>query len=213
VVGLKIFVEGGGDSKILRTACREGFSSFLEKAGFGGHMPRIIACGARHNAYDDFCTAVTHNELAMLLVDSESPVHPEYQTGEYSEWNPWGHLRNRKGDNWNTPDNASADDCHLMVQCMEAWFLADRSALELFYGKDFNIKALPAMGNFLEKIDKKQIYQALDAATRNCEKKGSYAKGKHSFKLLAVIDPASVVSASPWAKRFIDLLKKKQGIL
>jgi hypothetical protein len=213
MVGLKIFVEGGGDTKTLRTACREGFSSFLEKAGLKGYMPRIIACGGRQNAYDDFCTAITHNELAMLLVDSESPVHPKYQVNEFSRWNPWGHLENRKGDNWNKLDNVSADDCHLMVQCMETWFLADRSALESFYGKDFNAKALPAMENSIEEIDKEQIYQALEAATRNCEKKGSYDKGKHSFKLLAAINPALVVSASPWAERFIDLLKKRQGIL
>ncbi len=30
-------------------------------------------------------------------------------------------------------------------------------------------------------------------------------------KLLAKLDPAKVVAASPWAKRFVDILKQKMG--
>ncbi|MDR0720595.1 MAG: hypothetical protein LBF78_13230, partial [Treponema sp.] len=56
---VKIYVEGGGDTHTLRTACRRGFSGFLEKAGLKGYMPRIVACGSRNNAYADFCTAMT----------------------------------------------------------------------------------------------------------------------------------------------------------
>ena len=43
---VKLFVEGGGDSHALRTECRAAFSSFLQKAGFSGHMPRIVASGS-----------------------------------------------------------------------------------------------------------------------------------------------------------------------
>lgn len=41
--------------------------------------------------------------------------------------------------------------------------------------------------------------------------KAEYGKGEHSFPLLARIDPATVMAASPWAKRFVDELKKKVG--
>ena len=50
MVELHLYVEGGGDSKVLRTACRRGFSEFLAKAGLQGHMPRIVACGGRSQA-------------------------------------------------------------------------------------------------------------------------------------------------------------------
>jgi hypothetical protein len=36
MVGMKLFVEGGGDSNDLRTACRAGFAAFLKKAGLTG---------------------------------------------------------------------------------------------------------------------------------------------------------------------------------
>ncbi|MDR2759824.1 MAG: DUF4276 family protein [Spirochaetaceae bacterium] len=212
MVGLKIYVEGGGDAHILKRDCRRGFSEFLEKAGLKGCMPRVIACGGRRKAYDDFCTAIGNNESAMLLVDSESPVDQNCcREKEVSKWDPWQHLADRQGDGWVKPDNTCITDCHLMVQCMETWFLADRKALKSFYGTNFSEKALPAKERSIETIDKQQVYQTLENATKN-SKKGSYDKGKHSFELLASIDPACVISASPWAKHFIDEVKKKQGI-
>jgi hypothetical protein len=208
---VKIYVEGGGDTHILRTACRQGFSGFLEKAGLKGNMPRIVACGGRNNAYGDFCTAIKNNESAMLLVDSESPVNQNcYQEKDPAKWDPWQHLTARQGDGWTKPDNTSVTDCHFMVQCMETWFLADRKILVCFYGNGFNEKALPANKRSLETIDKQQVYQSLENATKNCKKKGKYNKGDHSFRLLASINPVLVAESSPWAKRFIDELKKKQ---
>lgn len=56
MVGMKLYVEGGGDTNLLRTACRQGFSEFLKKAGLAGRMPRVVACGGRQDAYDAFCT-------------------------------------------------------------------------------------------------------------------------------------------------------------
>jgi hypothetical protein len=175
-------------------------------------MPRIVACGGRRKAYEDFCTAVRHNERAMLLVDSESPVNSDCQTGnDPARWDPWQHLNARQGDGWEMPDATAVTDCHLMVQCMETWFLADEKALKRFYGKDFNERALPAQGNAIETIDKQQVYQILKDSTKKC-KKGTYSKSDHSFELLTNIDPGLVVSASPWAKRFIDQLREKQAI-
>ncbi len=44
---VKVYVEGGGDSKELRTRCREGFSKLVERAGFKDRMPKFVACGGR----------------------------------------------------------------------------------------------------------------------------------------------------------------------
>jgi hypothetical protein len=205
-----VYVEGGGSTNTLKTACRRGFSAFLEKAGLKGYMPRIVACGGRQNAYEDFCTAIKNDEGAMLLVDSESPVNQQ-DDKDPEKWNPWVHLKNRKGDQWEKPPNASVTDCHLMVQCMETWFLADRAALAAFYGKSFHEESLPPKENPIESIEKKQVYRSLKKATRSCEKTGEYDKGGHSFAILAMIDPNKIVDASPWAKRFVTALKKRYG--
>lgn len=209
---MKLYVEGGGDSSTLKTACRAGFSDFLSKAGLKGKMPRIVACGSRRNAYDSFCTAVDSGEDALLLVDSEAPVPADCQQGDDPKsWNPWQHLKNRQGDQWDRPGSADGKDCHLMVQCMEAWFLADRTNLQGFFGQGFNTKSLPPEGNQIESVAKEQIYRALSAASRSCKTKAKYGKGEHSFKLLALLSPDRVTAASPWARRFVDITKEKMG--
>lgn len=206
---MKIFVEGGGDVALLMTACRKGFSEFLRKAGLAGIMPRIVACGGRQNAYDAFCTAMRHDEAAMLLVDSEDAVNSGCQQGEPKEWKPWLHLQSRPGDKWRKPEKATDQDCHLMVQCMESWFVADMTALEEFFGRGFHAKAVPVAGNDIESIGKSKVYASLVAASRHCESKNAYAKGEHSFRILATISPDRVAAASPWARRFLDTAKQK----
>lgn len=205
---MKLYVEGGGESSSLKTACRAGFSEFIGKAGIV-RKPRIVACGSRQNAYDSFCTALASGETALLLVDSEAPVTAECQQGDSLQWRPWEHLKKRQGDQWVKPEKAGEEDCHLMVQCMEAWFLADRKTLQEFFGQGFNANALPAEGRSIESVDKKQLYHSLANATKLCKTKSEYGKGEHSFKLLMLVSPDRVISASPWAKRFVDIVREK----
>lgn len=205
---MKLYVEGGGESKTLKTACRAGFSEFIGKAGIV-RKPRIVACGSRQNAYDSFCTALAAGERALLLVDSESLVAAECQQGEFLRWMPWVHLKKRQGDLWVKPENAGEDDCHLMVQCMEAWFLSDRKTLQAFFGQGFNANVLPSEGRSIESIDKEQLYQSLANATKSCKTKAPYGKGEHSFALMALVTPERVTSASPWAKRFVDVVRQR----
>ena len=201
MVSTRLYVEGGGDSKALRTACREGFRKFIEKTGMTGRMLRIVACGGRQNAYESFATAhaqVTGAGPPMLLVDAEEPVTA---TG------PWAHLGARDG--WTRPAGATDDQCHLMVQVMESWFLADRPALGDFFGQRFQESALP--GNpHVEAVAKSDILDGLERASR-ATNKGEYAKGKHSFEILARVDPAKVSAAAPYAKRFLDILRATAG--
>jgi len=209
---VKLYVEGGGDSTFLQAQCRRGFHEFLKKAGLKGKMPRITACGGRQQAYDHYCTALKNGELAVLLIDSETPIAPEHQQpkDQPAQWMPWQHLKARSGDGWSPPVNALDNDCHLMVQVMESWFLADRDTLKAFFGSGFRENALPAANRPIESVAKDEIYSALKQATKNC--KTEYSKNELSFKLLAEIDPAKVMAASPWAQRFVDELKKKMDI-
>lgn len=205
---VKLYVEGGGDTAALKSACREGFAKFIEKAGLKDNMPRIVACGSRRDAYESFCTALALGDSAMLLVDSEAPVAAINQTGASEAWLPWQHLAQRAGDHWAMPANATNTDCHLMAQCMESWLLADSAALKTYFGQGFKDNNLPAASSSLpETISKPQLYQALAKATRDCKTKDPYSKGQHSFKLLSLIDPAKVAAAAPWANRFIQTLR------
>lgn len=207
-----LYVEGGGDSKALKIECRKGFSDFLREAGLKEKMPSISACGPRHKAYDKFCTAIASGEKAALLVDSEEAVNAQHQQGQPDTWRPWAHLKARQGDGWDKPQHSADTDCHLMAQVMESWFLADRDALKAFFGQGFKENALPAANNAIESIAKQQVYSSLERATSNCKTKAVYGKGEHSFKLLTKIDAAKVTQASPWAKRFVDELRKKMDV-
>ena len=203
---VRLYVEGGGRGKDLPSMCRRGFRGFLKKAGLQGSMPRIVASGSRNSAYRDYCTAIKNGETALLLVDSEGPVDPAHQSGHPEAWQPWQHLKQR--DNWDKPQGGHDLDCHLMVQCMESWFLADREALSDFFGQCFRESALPAAQSNVESFEPKDALTRLKSATKDCQTKGKYDKSAHSFELLARLDPDKVTAASPWAKRWIDTLKK-----
>ncbi len=194
---IKIYVEGGGDTRDLKSRCRRGFSEFFRKAGLEDRMPRIIASGGRQQAFDDFCTALEQSGAAdfiVLLVDSEAPVADGIA--------PWTHLQNQDG--WDRPSAAGDDNAHLMVQCMEAWLIADRERLAAFFAEGFSAKSLPAR-TAVENIPKPDLYAALKNATRTC-RKGRYGKGRHSFDILAQVDPAKVLTASPFARRLVATL-------
>lgn len=195
----KIYVEGGGERRELRARCRKGFSCFFRKTALAGKMPRVIACGGRHQTFDRFRTAINHAEadvFIVLLVDSEEPVTAS----------AWRHLRER--DSWRKPPNATDNHVHLMVQCMESWFLADMDALASYFGNGFNRNALPGQAN-VEKVSKTALMESLTRATRASAPKGRYRKGKHSFEILSSLDPQKVAQASPYAKRLLGTLLTK----
>jgi hypothetical protein len=208
---VKLYVEGGGDTAALKAACREGFTTFITKTGMP-KRPRVVACGSRRDAYESYCTAIANGEDAVLLVDSEAPIAAQHQQGQPHSWQPWQHLKQRQGDGWDKPKDAAETDCHFMAQCMEAWFLADHETLQRFFGQGFKTNQLPAAANGIEEIAKATIYESLANATRQCKTKAPYGKGDHSFKLLGEIDPAKITGSSPWAKRFIDQIKRKLGV-
>ena len=198
----RLYVEGGGDGKDLRTRCRKAFASFLEKAGLEGRMPRIVACGPRNEAYKRFKTAFEKREsgdFMVLLVDSERPVRLP---------STWQHLA-EPPDKWDTPSEASDENAHLMVQCMEAWLLADPDTLDKHFGRGFQKPSLPANQN-IEQVAKEDLLAHLATATRGTKAK-RYHKGRHSFALLGQIDPARVEKASPHARRFLEAMRANCG--
>ena len=208
---VNLYVEGGGSTRNQKASLRQGLQDFLTKFGLKVSMLKVVACGPRHYAYRRYRNGLKKGESAVLLVDSEGKVDARHQRGKPEKWQPWQHLREREGDGWTKPRGASDMDCHLMVECMENWFLADRQVLQGYFASGFSEARLPSADRPLEDIPKRDVLDGLNAATRNCATKGPYNKGKHSFDLLSKIDPHQVVSQSPWAKRFVDLLTKKMN--
>ena len=191
----KLCVEGGG-SKALNRECRKGFGGFLTRAGVAHGSVEVEACGPRGNVYKAFNADLGMGMQVVLLVDAEEPVTVP---------SPWQHLQ--ASDGWGRPVGATDEQCHLMVQVMESWFLAD--ALESFYGQRFRRQAFPANPN-IEQVAKQDVLDGLEQATRDTGN-GQYNKGKHSFELLAKLDPAKVRNASPYADRLIQVLGGESG--
>jgi Domain of unknown function (DUF4276) len=203
-VSVRVYVEGGGNCRHsdTNTACRRGFVTLFAKLGLPPRNFGVIPCGSRTETHKDFCTALKQSkaDFIILLVDSEAPV----AGGAGS----WAHLKAQ--DNWDRPRGVTEDQAHLMVQCMEAWFLADREALERFYGSGFVPRALPGWPN-IEQAPKPDLISALERATRGTSK-GKYDKVKHGFALLAQINVEQVRARSERARRLFDtLLRQSRG--
>ena len=192
MVKTKVYVEGGG-GKTLNRDCRKAVRTFLTNAGVAANTVEVEACRGRGDAYNTFSGDARRGLRGVLLVDSEAPVKAQ---------NAWRHLE--ANDGWRRPRNVTDQQCHLMVQIMESWFLADMDALESFYGQGFQRRSLPQNQN-AEEVPKQDVLNGLARATDHTGK-GSYNKGKHSFQILEKLDPVKVKAASPHANRFITAL-------
>ena len=200
-MSVTVYVEGGGDSAELKGQCRKGFQKLLANAGFGGRLPRVVACGARNRAFRNFERALRDGDgYPILLVDSEDPVAEADRT----DTNPsgaWRHLSRR--DDWTRPSGAKDDQAQLMVTTMETWLLADRQTL-IAYFPAVNAGALPPDAD-LESRRKKEVSAALRNATQSSSK-GRYHKGNHSFDLLGRVQPEELKRRLPHFRHFVATL-------
>jgi hypothetical protein len=105
------------------------------------------------------------------------------------------------------PASSTDDQAHLMVQCMEAWFLADKEVLGEFFDQGFLVGSLPGHAN-IEEVLKDDLLARLEQASRRTQK-GRYHKTKHGFALLTLIDPERVAAASLRASRLFDVLVRE----
>lgn len=198
---IRVYVEGGGDRKDTKAQVKQGFRAFLNDLVILAREKRIrfdvIACGSRNSTLDDFRTALRthHNAFNILLVDSDTPV----------KTTTCQHLHN-PSRNW---DMSSIDEeqCHLMVQVMETWVIADINALEAFYGQGFNKNSIPKTQD-IEKIDKAALYSFLEAATRMTQK-GRYHKIRHGPEILKRVDVSKVRNAASHCERLFAILEQK----
>ncbi len=192
-----IYLKGGGESKELHCRCREGFHKLLEKNGFKGKMPRLVASGSRNSVFSDFNAAhpgKNHTFVAMWI-DSEDPVADIEKT--------WAHLEKRDG--WERPSNSSDEQVLFMTTCMETLIVADRDALKTCHKDQLQESALPPLNN-LESRNRKELFDKLKHATRNSP--APYEKGKKSFELLGLLDAKTVRQHLPSVERTWRILEK-----
>jgi len=198
---IRVYVEGGGDEGKTKRRFRQGFNGFLGELRERARAKRIrwevVACGGRSSTYDDFQVALrSHPDaLNVLLVDAEGPA---------SASAPWNHLGSRQEDRWENP-GVSDDQCHLMIQMMEAWLIADLEKLADYYGQGFQPSAIPRNPN-VEQIDKPTLHRCLDRATRQSRTKGAYHKTRHAPEILETLRASVVRAKAPACDRLLVTL-------
>jgi hypothetical protein len=198
-----IYVEGGG-GKDGKDQLRQAFGQFLSGPRVAAREQRVrwrvVLCGSREQTYQMFRHRVRTQPnagLVFLLVDADRPVS--------------GTPRKHLGAGETQWDLSFANDrqCHLMVQVMESWFIADQAALAAFYGRDFAAGQIPSRTN-VEEIPKHQVYESLERATRNT-RKGKYDKADHAPQILKNLDPDRVRSRAPHCDRLFKVLAEVLG--
>ena len=194
MVTARLYIEGGGDSKEQAIRFRQGWNDFFARAGVAGKT-RVVRGDGRGQTFDRFATAIKtqgSSVVPLLLVDSEEAVAAN---------SVWEHLLSRDG--WVKPVGAD-EQAFLMVQAMETWFLADRTALRTYFGSGFRNSAFSQWAH-LETVPKATVFHVLSRATAGCTKR--YEKGRISFELLARVDPVLIQNACPHARALLSRLR------
>lgn len=197
-----VYVEGGGDTVDQRRKLRQGFDRlFADSKARGSRNEcslRFVCSGSRRETYENFRAALRMNpsRVNALLVDAEAPVTGRTATDRVA------HLAGR--DRWDLA-GIDPDVIHLMVQCMEAWIVADAGALAGYFGKGFRAGVLPGRPN-LEEEPKQDLCVKLARATRAARSRSEYRKGRHSGELMQRLDPARIAERCPHFVSFSEWL-------
>lgn len=197
---VRLYVEGGpkGTRANGLRLFRNGFKQHLMKLDPRLKAMEVSPCGSTVETIRDFARAVRENGsdfAPSLLVDSDAAVTAN---------SPAEHLRT-KLESAHVPRDARAN-IYLMVQCMESWFVTDKTALKACFGDRLRENALPASQD-IEAVSKTAVLDALKAAVQ-ATPAGSYQKVNHGARILANLNPAAVAKRSRHARDLHAFLRK-----
>ncbi|HEV2854060.1 MAG TPA: DUF4276 family protein [Thermoanaerobaculia bacterium] len=180
---IRIYIEGGGNDRLSWRKIRAGFGEFFDSLRRLARSHRIewsiITGGPRSETFKEFRMGIKRHPDAfnVLLVDSESPVGLPRRI----------HLQQQ--DRWDM-SSLQEDQCHLMVQAIEAWLVADPDAMAEFYGQGFRRNALPRQED-VEAIAKGDLMAKIESAVKDTQKR-TYKKIDHCAELLKRLNPQRV---------------------
>lgn len=198
---IRIYVEGGG-GKDSKARMRQAFSQFFSEPRARAHQKRkplrVIPCGSRDDTFKAFRAAIRDHaeDRVFLLVDAEQAI----------AGTPREHLSAR--DPWDL-SFTSDDQCHLMAQVMESWFLADPDALARFYGSHFSIKQIPPRKN-VEEVPKSEVEAVLKSSTAKTQR-GEYHKIRHGAPILESLNADRVRNRAPHCDKLFEALQEAIG--
>ena len=182
---------------------RPGFHKLFEPHVNNARQQRIrfklIAGGSRTEAVKDFlrsCRSQPSN-VNVLLIDSEGPISDTASA-----------IQSLRTQNfWDGSVACDDDQVNLMVQAMEAWFIADPQALINHFGQDFDIKVLPSPQN-AESVAPGDLTTAIRHGLRHSGRR-RYDKVIDGVKLLQLIDHVEVGQYCRHFKRLMDYLLRE----
>ena len=203
---IKLYVEGGGrgTNKNATIKLQQGFDAFLRELKDAARDKKIsfkvIPSGSTTDTFEEFIFSVENSPQSfnLLLVDSDEAIAAGETARDFLQ---------RKYKKWKL-QKISDEQCHLMVQVMESWFIADVEALKDFYGQNFRESAIPKHQNNVETIEKATVENSLKKATAKTQK-GEYQKIGHGAKILEKINPRKVREAAPHCEKLFDSILGK----
>jgi len=204
---IKLYVEGGGrgTNKNATIKLQQGFDAFLREPKDAARAKkisfRVIPSGSTTDTYEEFIFSVENSPQSfnLLLVDSDEAV-PEDESARA--------FLQRKYKKWKL-QIINDEQCHLMVQVMESWFLADVEALKNYFGKDFKENKLRKNKN-VEEIAKPDVLDSLKEAAKDTQK-GIYHKIQDGAKILELVSPKKVRKAAPHCRRLFETITEAIG--
>lgn len=203
---IHIYIEGGArnQDRAASQALRRGFSMFLTKLCSEIRTNNIklhpVIVGSTELTCKIF-TQKTENspeKFFILLVDSDAFVDRSENSKTFLQNNPKLVKYNLR--------NIEENQCHLMVQVMETWFLADVESLKKHFGKDFKKNKLRKTEN-VEEISKDDVLNSIEEATKT-RKTGGYHKLNDGAKLLEKINPQEVIKNAPHCEKLFQAIKE-----
>jgi hypothetical protein len=201
---IKIYIEGdsakrGKNSAIsLTKGFHYFFNDLIEKAREKNIKINLILGGSTDLTFRIFQNdnGKSKDAFYCFLVDSDKPLEDDDTPKTFL-------LKEKKWDLKNIDD----EQCQLMVQIMESWFLADVETLQSYYGQKFNSNAIPKI-NDVEKIAKLDVENSLNKATKDTQK-GVYHKIKHGAELLSRIDVIKIRQKAKHCQRVFQTIEEK----